>query len=352
MNRARHNAYRRGQRRLWPAVAAVLLLAADAAADPFVPDDPLYTAGHQWYAETLNLPEAWAWSTGSTDVTLAVLDTGIIADTPDLAGRVLDPVTATGTLLDGTENHHGTWVASSVGMGVDNGIGGAGVGNFRLLPVIVSNPNGSNASEDVADGIRMAADAGAHVINISHQTLKYGLLDSAAAYARGLGALTFVGAGNANERNTLTADYEHLIFVAGTDADDARWVKDTWTGSSWGPYVDLSAPASGILVADPLDLPGGYGLADGTSYAAPLAAGAAALAWSIDPDLTPEEVWDLLRATAVDLGDPGRDEVYGHGRVDVGALVAAVTPEPATLGLLSVGLAAVFVRRRRRPSPA
>jgi len=333
----------------WLAAAVVLLAAAAAGADPLVPDDPYYAAGHQWYADTLNLPQAWGYSLGSSDVIIAILDTGVMADTPDLAGRVLDPLTATGEILDGTAKHHGTWVASSVGMGVDNGIGGAGVGNFAILPITVTNANGANASADIADGIRMAADAGARVINVSHETLKYGLLDAAAAYARGLGALTFVAAGNDNERNTAIADYEHLIFVSGTDAADQRWVKDQWTGSNWGPYVDLAAPAWHILVADPHDpagLPSGYGLADGTSYAAPLAAGAAALAWSIAPNLTAEEVWDLLCTTAVDLGDPGWDEVYGHGRIDIGA-VAAAAPEPATLALVSAGLAAVLLCRRR-----
>jgi len=236
-------------------------------------------------------------------------------------------------------------------MGVGNGIGGAGVGNVAILPITVANANGANASDDIADGICMAADAGARVINVSHATLKYGLLDAAADYARGLGALTFVAAGNDNERNTAIADYEHLIFVSGTDAADQRWVKDAWTGSNWGPYVDLAAPAWHILVADPHDpvgLPSGYGLADGTSYAAPLAAGAAALAWSIAPNLTAEEVWDLLCTTAVDLGDPGWDEVYGHGRIDIGAVAAGAAPEPATVALLSAGLAGVLVRRRRR----
>jgi len=351
MNRRTGNTPRRCLRGCCAAMVAILLLAGAAHAEPFVPNDPYYAAGHQWYAETLNLPQAWGYSLGSADVTVAILDTGVMADTPDLAGRVLDPLTATGEVLDGTANHHGTWVASSACAGVDNGIGGAGVANVSILPITVTAANGANASADLALGIRMAADAGARVINVSQKAVLCGLLDEAAAYARGLGALTFVAAGNDNERVTSVDDYEHLVFVSGTDEADQRWVKDEHTGSTWGPHIDLSAPASQILVADPIDLPSGYGLADGTSYASPLAAAAAAVAWSIAPDLTPEEVWDLLCLTAVDLGEAGRDEVYGHGRVDVGGVAAgaaALVPEPATLALVGAGLALALGRRRHR----
>jgi len=337
-----------------PTAVVLVILAAGAAvrADPFLPDDPFY-APYQWYGPVLNLPAAWDMSLGSPDVIVAILDTGVMTATPDLAGRLLPPLSATGNApLNGTYNHHGTWVASVVGMGVNNATGGAGVGNFSLLPITVTNVAGHNSSEDIALGIRMAADAGARVINVSHSTLKYGPLDAAAAYARSLGALTFVAAGNSNLRDPMTG-YQNLIFVAGTDQDDERWDGGTY-GSTWGPYVDLSAPASGILVADPADpnLPSGYGVHYGTSYSAALASGAAALAWSVFPDLTADQVLDLLVSTAVDLGDPGWDEVFGHGRIDIGAVAQgayALSPEPATVGLLSLGILGLMARRRRRP---
>jgi len=341
------------RRALLPALL-VLAAAASAAAAPFVPNDPFY-ASHEWYGNVLGLPEAWSYSRGAADVILAVLDTGVMADTPDLAGRLLTPLSSTGVPpMDGTANHHGTWVASSVAMGVDNGIGGAGVGNFTILPITVTDAFGHNTSYDVAQGIRMAADAGARVINISLSTLTYGQLDDAAAYARSKGALTFVAAGNSNAYHPLT-DYEYLIFVSGTDRDDHRW-DDGTLGSSWGPYIDLAAPAVDILVADPhnANLPSGYGTHYGTSFASPLAAGAAALAWSIHPDLTPEQVLDLLTSTAVDLGEPGRDEVFGYGRIDVAAVAAgayAMSPEPTTLALVAAGLALVTVGRRRHGYP-
>ena len=118
--------------------------------------------------------------------------------------------------------------------------------------------------------------------------------------------------------------------------------------------MDLSAPADNIVVADPT-FDGGYGLGSGTSFAAPLAAGAAAMVWSIDPSLTPGEVLNILYTTADDLGTLGRDEVYGWGRINIGhaaerAYEMTLTPEPGTLLLLAAGLAAPLARRlRRRP---
>jgi thermitase len=336
---------------LW-AVFVLLGGAAACRADVF-PNDPYY-APYQWYGPVIGLPTAWGISTGSPGVIVAILDTGVMADTPDLAGpRLLDPLSATGDApLDGTTVRHGTWVASVVGMGVNNGIGGAGVGNFRLLPITVTNEGGGSKSEWIAAGIRQAADNGAKVINVSQRTVQYGLLDDAAAYARSKGALTFVATGNSNMR-FVTPDYANLVFVSGTDSSDQRWSEGS-EGSTWGPFVDLSAPCDDIVVADPT-LGSGYGLGHGTSFAAPLAAGAAALLWSIDPSLTPDEVLNILYTTADDLGTLGRDEVYGWGRLNIGAAAErayeiSLAPEPGTLLLLAAGLAAPLARRlRRRP---
>jgi thermitase len=318
--------------------------APDAVAE-FEPNDAYFNV-FQWNLKRINTPLAWDTSTGSASITIAILDTGVITSAPDLAGRLLTGISAMGsppfsdsTLQSSAVLRHGTHVASVLGMGIDNSIGGAGVGNFTILPITVTNSNGNNASSWIAEGIRVAADNGARVINISHSTLTYGQLDAAAAYARTKGALTFVAAGNNNNRQEL-GDYPNLIFVAGTDINDDRWTSASNVGSSWGPYIDLAAPAQNILVADPT-LSSGYGLASGTSFAAPLAAGVAGLVWSINPLLSPSEVEHILFSSANDLGTPGWDEVYGHGRIDAGAattLALATVPEPSTWIVASFAL--------------
>jgi subtilisin family serine protease len=285
-----------------------------------------------------------------------VLDTGVMSNTADLQGRLLPAIAPGGTpILDGTSVHHGTWVSSILAMGVNDGMGGEGVGNFSILPVTVTHSNGNNSSDVVADGIRLAADRGARVINISLSTLSYGKLDAAAEYAKEKGALVFVAAGNSDGR-IERPHYDNLIFVSGTNRDDRRWDVDgndaivtNNSGSSWGPFVDLSAPADDILLADPA-FASGYGIGDGTSFAAPLVAGAAAMAWSINPKLSVDELKQILFSTAVDLGESGWDEVYGWGRVNIGAVAQvanASVPEPGWISGIGI-LALTMVRTRIR----
>jgi subtilisin family serine protease len=331
-----------------------------AAAEVRAFDDPYYsyyqdsqpgTSGY--YGQLLGLPHAWSYSTGSSSVIVAILDTGVNVDTPDLAGRLLPAQAPTGlSILDGVTLSHGTQMASIVAMGIDDGIGGAGVGNFSILPITITDGAGHNDSTDVANAIIMAADAGAKVINISHSTLRYSALNSAAIYARDRGALVIVAAGNSNSYVDYSA-YPDLVFVSGTDKENNRWVATPTTGSTgsvYGPGIDIAAPARQVFFADPT-FAGGYGLGTGTSDAAALVSGAAALAWSINPNLTPDEVRDILFSTATDLGDPGWDQVYGNGLLNIGAVAEAAyatTPEPATLVMLAAGGSMIMALRRRR----
>ncbi len=329
------------------AVWLLAIVIAPVRGGVLVPNDPAYTNGNSWYVDTLHMPQAWGYSTGSSSVTIAVLDAGVMADVPDLGGRVLPALTVPGLApLNGNSNHHGTWVASVAAMTINNNLVGCGVGNFSILPVTVANAQGASSDENVATGIQMAADAGAKVINISlGPFLTYGGLDAAAA-AVSSKALVFVSSGNADAYSGLSG-YNNLIFVAGTNRTDGRWVEGGY-GSTYGPFVNLAAPAEDISVAEP-GFAAGYGIASGTSFSAPLAGGAAALAWSINPNLSTDQVRNMLYDTAVDIGPLGVDDYFGHGRIDIGAVAAAAEatlPEPGLLGLVLVGALAALRRRR------
>src|SRR5688500_11018221 len=111
----------------WPlCVIIVLGMAGLLPADGFTPTDPRISSS--WHLQKLNLDAAWDHSLGSPSIISAVLDTGVMENTPDFQGRLLTPIAPAGTpILDGTAQHHGTWVASVLAMGVNDGIGGAGV---------------------------------------------------------------------------------------------------------------------------------------------------------------------------------------------------------------------------------
>lgn len=289
-----------------------------------VPNDPYY--GSAWHLSKIKAADAWSASTGQ-GVTIAVLDTGLDASHPDLAGRVV----AGWNFYDNNANTsdvngHGTAVAGTAAATLNNGLGVAAVaGQAGLMPVRIADANAYAYWSTVAQGLTWAADHGARIANISY----VGLADSqavlsAANYMRSKGGLVFVAAGN-NNRDEGYAANEALIPVSATDSADAKA-----SFSSWGSFVALSAPGVDVWTTV---RGGGYQTWWGTSIASPVAAGVAALVMSRNPGLTNTQVESILFSTAVDLGVQGRDAVFGYGRVDAAAAVAAaspsVTPAPA-----------------------
>jgi hypothetical protein len=351
------------------ATIAGMLLAVSAKAD-LITTDPYFS--DQWSLAKMNVPTAWGYSLGSSNVTIGVLDSGIIFATPDLQGRYLTPLTSAGATDSSALYPHGTWVASTIGMTINNGIGGAGAGNFSILPIRIVDSLGSSSDSRIIQGINLAAQNNCRVITISYSAASYSAINNAVASALAANQaagrkdfLVFMAAGDSNSIRSLgdtnldnaqsrLAD-DHLIMVAGTDQSDGHWASNSTFGSDTGPFIDIAAPAEHILVANGTDTTNPYPFAAGTSFAAPYAASAAALAFSINPDLSADQVQNLLFDTAFNPdnphpGTPYWDQTYGWGRVDfaaVAAAAAATVPEPAGLALLGCG-AALLLRRRRR----
>lgn len=343
------------------------LSSVTAVAGPLTPND-FYYSQFQWYAPKINLPDAWGVTTGSASLKIAVLDTGVISATPDLTGRVLPSLSSAVIFPNGQSNpvflpaftdaqltagsttlRHGTYVASVAAMQINNGIGAAGVGNFLIQPIRITNDAGTTNPTSISNGIRLAADQGCKVINISYELGDPGQVADAADYARSKGSLVIVAGGNGNRLENTINDFASLIFVSGTNMTDERW-STSGLGSSFGNYIDLAAPALSIVAADPPLPPNGYGLVNGTSFASALTSGVAGLVWSVNPNLTPNEVENILRGSAVDLGTPGRDQFFGYGRIDAGGAVTlalATIPEPSTLAMAAGFLAAGWYWRKR-----
>lgn len=282
-----------------------------------VPDDPGFA--QQWHHTNIRTPAAWDTTTGSSSVIVAVLDTGVQKDHPDLAGNLMLPGFNT---VDNTTNTdpiatHGTMTAGCVGAVGNNGKGVAGVAwTVKILPVRVSNrKTGSAYISDMAEGIAWAAGKGAKVANLSYGGANSKTIDVAAQTLRDKGGLLFMSAGNDGANQSGYPDFASFVAVGATDSGDA---KASW--STYGTFVDVVAPGVSIYTTT---TGGGYATVSGTSFSSPITAGVAALIWSVNPNLTPAQVETIIFSTCKDLGTAGDDAVYGHGLIDAGAAVAA-----------------------------
>jgi subtilisin family serine protease len=331
------------------------------------PASPVTDPRHfeQWAHVTGRVQEAWKTTRGREDVVVACLDTGADAAHPDLLGQVIDgPDMAEGKADSKDIDGHGTHVAGIVAARADNGVGVAGVApGCRVLALKIFEPYFEDGKflgtfynpVSLAKGLHYAAtQGGAKIVNISAGVADDEIVDQMLAFARGRGLVICVSAGNKGS-NAYTGKAKYLDGVLAVHATDpmdrlARF-------SNFGHTLGVSAPGMNILSTVPTYAnpftgapPSGEGYArmNGTSMASPFAAAVAALATSALLDaveanlariagrpmaLTPAQlpgavVEDLVRLTCVDLGVPGRDEVYGAGRVDAERAVRiAQSPE-------------------------
>ena len=309
------------------------------------PNDPRFD--EQWGLRAVRCVEAWARTLGEPSVAVAVIDTGVDLDHPDLApqlvaGRdLVDMPGATappGFRFEGDfagrdpipqdEVGHGTHVAGTVGAVTGNDVGVAGVAPgctlmpVRVLPRIVAEDDPDvvravGSATDVAAGIRWAADRRARVINLSLGSAASTFVErDAIAYALARDVVVVAAMGNeATEDPSYPAAYEGVVAVAALTRE-----LEVAPFSNSGPHCDLAAPGVDILSTDWDD---GYSALSGTSMATPHAAGAAALVRSAVPGLTAPQVREVLQASArpLDAGDPLPSPRYGYGLVDAAAAV-------------------------------
>jgi thermitase len=306
----------------------------------FIPNDPSY--GLQWGLPKIQAPAAWDMTTGSSNVTIAVVDSGLDMALAEFSGRIVHPRDFVNVPPDDDPEDtctHGTHVAGIAAAMGNNGVGVAGAAwNVNVMPIrSLTNYSGNctGTEADIYDGIHWAVDNGAQIINLSLGRSRaaadhtceqdYPTMSSAVQYAYDAGVLVVAATGNNGvPRDELycPAYQTAALAVGATDSSDNRAYY-----SNYGPGIDVVAPGSSVYST----LPGGsYGYKSGTSMATPYVAGLAALLWSMDASLSRDDVWTTIEQTSDDLGSAGWDEQYGYGRINalqaLDTLATSLTP--------------------------
>ncbi len=362
-----------------------------------VPGDPLYPQ-QAWHYGMIDLPRAWAITTGSASVLVAVVDNGIRYDHPAVAANLTHdgydfvtkasvPLCAGGTIDnagdgDGydadptaiadydysssrncaigltTSGNHGLHVAGTIGAAGNDGVGVTGVNwTVRIRPVRVIGVAGFGSFYDIAQGILYAAGlpadngkggtvtapSGARIINLSlGGSSGSSTLHNAVIAATNAGALVIAAAGNSGNTSLLyPAAYAEALSVSAVGPDGLLA-----SYSSFGSTIDIAAPGGDIADGD-----GSYGILsstwnyvtnspiydswDGTSMATPHVSGVAALILAQNSSLTQAQLRARLTTYAVDAGAPGRDDQYGAGIVNArNSLTQTLAPPTKTYARL------------------
>lgn len=287
------------------------------------PNDYWYPG--QWHLAKIQAPQAWDYTVGSSEIVIAVVDSGV-TPVPDLASKLLAGVNLidAGDTSDGL--NHGTPVAGVAAAATNNATGVAGVNwASNVLPVKIYSSSGATTCSAVVSGIKWAADHGAKVINMSFGGASPCAGESSAIdYAWNKGAVLVAAAGNeASTTPTYPAAYNNVIAVAASRSDDTLD-----PNSNSGSWLSVAAPGVGIYTTYNT---GKYSASAGTSIAAPVVSGLAALVLAANPTLSNAQVKALVEDNADDLGAPGFDNTYGWGRVNAykSVMAAGATPPPA-----------------------
>jgi subtilisin family serine protease len=278
------------------------------------PNDEQYVGQQQWGVTQVKAEQAWDITTGSESVIIAIVDTGT-AHHPDLDGKIVGGWDFVNNDNDPTDDFgHGTYTAGIAAAASNNGQGIVGMSwGSKIMPIKVLSSRGSGTDETIARGVHWAVDNGAKIINASLGGSEDTPVQlEATEYAASHNVLFVASAGNTPDgRPKYPAGYEKVLAVGATGR------ADTFTGfSSFGGYVGVSAPGVGILSTGWDDGNLDYEYGNGTSASAPFVSGIAALVWSVNPSLTAQDVRTIIEDSSDDLGDPGRDEHYGYGRVN------------------------------------
>ncbi|NLI92249.1 MAG: S8 family serine peptidase [Peptococcaceae bacterium] len=295
--------------------------------------DPQY--GLQWALKKIRADKVWDEGVTGQGVVVAVVDTGVDLDHPDLVDQAknmnnlvqgYNAYTRSSSSGAAQDDHgHGTSVAGVIAA-LNNNLGIVGIAyNAKVMPIKAMDKNGEGEDSIIADGVVWAADHGAKIINMSlGSSDETKVLDDALRYAANKGCLLVGASGNnqniefpfpiQSEQTGVSYPAAHPDVVAVSAVDSSDRIADF---ALTGPEVLLTAPGQRIITDYWSAKETGCAYSSGTSVAAPFVSAAAALLWSRYPQLSSKEIIKALISSAYDLGTTGRDDQYGFGRVDV-----------------------------------
>lgn len=295
-----------------------------------LPNDPYVADGKAWQFQSIGADKTWDQVSNAETIGVAVLDTGLNTNHPDLAGRIIsgyDYITKSTEITD--QDGHGTLVSGFIAATANNGIGLSGVAgtaNVKIAPYRVGTKGLSVAN--ICAALMDAADrSDIKVINMSYGGYEYNNSEAAAIqYAKDRGKVLVASSGNEGEPtdpetglSSYPASYDGVISVAATTRSN-----DRASFSQYNNMVDLAAPGENVYTTA---LTGDYANDSGTSFSSPIVAGACGVLLAANGSLTADQVETALKATALDLGDPGKDDYFGYGLIQLDRALAKVTTD-------------------------
>ncbi|MCB6993457.1 S8 family serine peptidase [bacterium 210820-DFI.6.37] len=302
--------------------------------DPYNNDE----GQNQWYLTNIKAREAWealSETEGLQPVTVAVIDTGADVSHEDLKGQIhtaakkIDGADETELKKDSDRGGHGTHTSGLIGAAANNGKGiagiASGIGNdkIRVMPIDATTSEDGELYFDtfnLVSAISYAKQNGAKVINMSlggpgpDKVTEEAVED---AYKNGITVVAAAGNEDTDEF-MVPSDYGEVISVCNTTRENKRYAGAMY-GSNYGQAKDISAPGTSILST----IPGGYTNMTGSSMSSPMVSAAAAVLYSVNPELTPFQVKNILCGTAQDIGEEGFDYYTGYGLLNMEQAVKA-----------------------------